>query len=58
MTTATDAVVLRPRDLEEIADAALRMITFSEAMLRAVFTLGAIGAGLAIPTHRTRHRGF
>jgi hypothetical protein len=101
MTTAVaDAVVLRHRDLEQIANAALRMgrllmecggrvrvvhegmrlvtrglgaeivtgpvvpdaggpmIASSEAMLRVIFTLGAIGAGLAIPTHMTRHRGF
>jgi uncharacterized membrane protein YjjB (DUF3815 family) len=34
------------------------MVSSSEAMLRVIFTLGAIGAGLAIPSHMTRHRGF
>jgi uncharacterized membrane protein YjjB (DUF3815 family) len=29
-----------------------------QAMLRVVFTLGAIGAGLAIPSHMARHDGF
>jgi hypothetical protein len=28
------------------------------AMTRVILTLGAIGAGLAIPTQMTRHRGF
>jgi len=28
------------------------------AMARVILTLGAIGAGLAIPTQMTRHRGF
>jgi len=27
-------------------------------MTRVILTLGAIGAGLAIPTQMTRHRGF
>jgi uncharacterized membrane protein YjjB (DUF3815 family) len=29
-----------------------------QAMLHVVFTLGAIGAGLAIPSHMARHDGF
>lgn len=29
-----------------------------QAMLRVVFTLGAIGAGLAIPSHIACHDGF
>jgi uncharacterized membrane protein YjjB (DUF3815 family) len=29
-----------------------------QAMLRVFFTLGAIGAGLAIPSHMARHDGF
>lgn len=41
-----------------VTDAGGLMIASSEAMLRVIFTLGAIGAGLAIPTHMTRHRGF
>lgn len=39
-------------------DPAALMVTSSEAMIRVIFTLGAIGAGLAIPTHMTRNRGF
>lgn len=41
-----------------VADPAPLMVASSEALLRVIFTLGAIGAGLAIPTHMTRHRGF
>lgn len=41
-----------------VAEPGPLMIASSEALLRVIFTLGAIGAGLAIPTHMTRHRGF
>lgn len=40
------------------ADPGALMVSSSEALLRVVFTLGAIGAGLAVPTHMTRNRGF
>lgn len=39
-------------------DRAALMVSSSEAMLRVIFTLGAIGAGLAVPAHMTRNRGF
>lgn len=42
----------------DVAEPGPLMVASSEALLRVIFTLGAIGAGLAIPSHMTRHRGF
>lgn len=41
-----------------VTDASAVMVSSSEALLRVVFTLGAIGAGLAVPTYATGNRGF
>ena len=46
--------VTAPNPDNEVATIVLAM----EYMLRVIFTLGAIGAGLAIPTHLLRNRDF
>jgi uncharacterized membrane protein YjjB (DUF3815 family) len=46
--------VTGPQPENEVATIVLAM----EYMLRVIFTLGAIGAGLAIPTHLLRNRDF
>jgi uncharacterized membrane protein YjjB (DUF3815 family) len=42
----------------ETPNAEMTIVFSVQAILRVVFTLGAIGAGLAIPSHLARHRGF
>jgi uncharacterized membrane protein YjjB (DUF3815 family) len=42
----------------EVQNADVTIVLSVQAMLRVVFTLGAIGAGLAIPSHLARHDGF
>ncbi|MBB4198097.1 hypothetical protein CCR94_20625 [Rhodoblastus sphagnicola] len=42
----------------EAVNAEAAILPSLQAMLRFIFTLGAIGAGLAIPSHLARHRGF
>lgn len=42
----------------ESHNADVTIVQSVQAMLRVVFTLGAIGAGLAIPSHIARHDGF
>jgi uncharacterized membrane protein YjjB (DUF3815 family) len=46
--------VTAPHPENEVATIVLAM----EYMLRVIFTLGAIGAGLAIPTHLLRNKDF
>lgn len=42
----------------EHQNADVTIVVSIQAILRVIFTLGAIGAGLAIPSHIARHRGF
>jgi uncharacterized membrane protein YjjB (DUF3815 family) len=39
-------------------NADVTIVVAMQAMVRVIFTLGAIGAGLAIPSHIARRRGF